>query len=152
MIFDDDVVCTDVGSGAAQQSARAWVIINLRLVLLSRHGMVHSDGVPASFLLTLQLLQLKVFSLMNLLFFYLDLLFDLCDPVSLHLVDLFLNFLEFLFLLALQLFNFLGVLVWLAHLDHDVIVSLDLSKLLEFLSCHFLKAFLNLGLQNRKRE
>ena len=64
--------------------------------------MVHSDGVPASFLLTLQLLQLKVFSLMNLLFFYLDLLFDLRDPFSLHLVDLFLNFLEFLFLLALH--------------------------------------------------
>ena len=152
MIFDDDVVWTDVGSGAAQQSARTWVIINLLLVLLRRHTKVHSDGVPASFLLTLQLLQLKVFSLMNLLFFYLDLLFDLCDPVSLHLVDLFLNFLEFLFLLALQLFNFLGVLVWLAHLDHDVIICLDLSKLLEFLSCHFLEAFLNLSLQNRKRE
>ena len=103
MIFDDDVVCTDIGSGAAQQrTARTWVIINLSLVLLRRHTQVQSDGVSASFLLTLQLFQLKVFSLMNLLFFYLDLLFDLCDPFSLLLVDLFLNFLEFLLLLALH--------------------------------------------------
>ena len=146
MIFDDDVVCTDVGSGAAQQSTCTWVIINLSLVLLRRHTKVHSDGVPASFLLTLQLFQLKVFSLMNLLFFYLDLLFDLRDSFSLHGVDLFLNFLEFLLLLALHYFNFLGVLVWLKPLDHDIIIGLCLSKPLKFLSCHLLEAFLNLGL------
>ena len=145
MIFDDDVVCTDVGSGAAQQSTRTWVIINLALVLL-RNTLVHPDGVPARFLLTLQLLQLKVFSLMNLLFFYLDLLFDLRDPFPLHWVDLFLNFLEFLFLLTLHYFNFLGVLVRLQPLDHDIIVGLDLGESLKFLSCHLLKAFLDLGL------
>ena len=146
MIFDDDVVCTDVGSGAAQQPTCTWVIINLSLVLLHRHTKVHSDGVPASFLLTLQLFQLKVFSLMNLLFFYLDLLFDLRDPFPLHWVDLFLNFLEFLFLLTLHYFNFLGVLVRLQPLDHDIIVGLDLGESLKFLSCHLLKAFLDLGL------
>lgn len=83
---------------------------------------------------------------MNLLFFYLDLLFDLRDSFSLHGVDLFLNFLEFLLLFALHYFNFLCVLVWLEPLDHDIIIGLGLSKPLKFLSCHLLEAFLNLSL------
>lgn len=38
------------------------------------------------------------------------------------------------------------MLVGLQPLDHDIIVGLDLGKPLEFLGCHLLEAFLNLGL------
>ena len=83
---------------------------------------------------------------MKLAFFRLDTLFDNPNFSFLFTIDIFLNFLECVFLLGLHEFNLVRVLIGFKPLHHHVVVSLDFSELLELEGRHLLEALLGFSL------
>jgi len=106
-----------------------------------------SLNLSARVLFILRGLQLAILYRLKFFLFRLDADFDDGDFLLLLRVDILLHLLERCLFLGFDCCDFICMLIGFQSFDHDVVVSLDFSKFLKLLRCHFFKASLNFSLK-----